>query len=320
LIGFTNTVCRAARFSTQQVTEATILSLTTASEKYRWGALGELVPGLEKTRRIISSDVVPKADSVLGLAVTLSDADLIDIVRRNMTAETFNQDAAVLAVLTKKEQSEGEEGVAPSIRRHRPGSLMRKFHEEVRDMALPTEEWLVASGLDLFQMRTHLKQLQRTLFGLSRSAKVQPRTPIKSHTGKSFARFSFAVGRDEIVVVPELYSKLALYAAFRERDHALLMTLKGHAITWLKEHDVTYLDGYPAALWSSVLAWIPGELDEAVMRVTESPRVKEKIVSSYDWVRDGVSRHVLGLSSWWDPRYQLDLWMGNDSRAAIPKA
>lgn len=321
LIALSSAVCSTARFGTQQLTEASILGLSAAAHKFNWNALSDLAPGLGVTRIITSSSVLPRTDEVLSWDVPLTDKEMAAIIRRNGSPETLLQDTAILSVLCQEDSPCAEEGgVSPSIRRHRPRSLMRKFHEEVRDMALPTEEWLVASGLDLFQLRTLVQNLQRTLFGLGRGAKVMPKTPITNSDGKQFARFGFLVGKDEIEIVPELYSKLALYAAFRERDHALLMTLKGHAITWLKEQDVTYRDGYPVALWSSLLAWIPGELDESVMRVTESPRVQEKLRLSRDWVSGGVSRHSLGMSSWWSPRYQLSRLLGHETLAVVPKA
>jgi len=322
LIDLASAVGGFARFHTTQLTEATTLMLAVANNELKWGRFCErILPGLPLTRIIRGSSEVPRADIVLRQHVPINDDDLRQMVIRNSTPETRLQDAAILATLAQPVSGlDLEEGEVPSIRRHRPGSLLRRFHKELQSMALPHEEWLVASGLDLFSGRTHVRRLQEQLLGLSRGAKVLPRTPIKTKSGAQFARFAFRVGEDEIDIVPELYSKLALYAAFRERDHALLMTLKGHAITWLKEHEVPYRDGYPVAFWTALLAWIPGQLDEAGMRVTASLRVQEKIKSASAWVNEGVSRHSLGLNSWWSPRYQLARFFGVSVSALVPTA
>lgn len=207
------------------------------------------------------------------------------------------------------------------VRRHRPRSLARKFHEAVRSMVLPDERWLVASGLDLTKSRTVLQQVSRGLLGLDRSVRILPRMPIETEDRKrQWARFAFQVGEDEIEIVPELYAKLALYAAFRERDHALLMTLKGHAITWLKEQGITFREGYPPAVWSAFFAWVPGALDEAVMRMTASPRLQEKLALSSSWVNGGIKPHLLGLASWWSPLYHLARILGLQPSAAVPSA
>jgi len=190
------------------------------------------------------------------------------------------------------------------IRRHRPRSLARKFHETVRSMELPSEEWLVAQGLDLLRARTTVQRALGVLLRLDSGVKVLRRTPLKSKTGVCFSRFALLVHGSELEVVPELYTKLAVYAAFRERDHALLLTLKGHAITWTKEHDVSYLDMMPSVFGSCLLAWVPGKMEEAVVAVTTSPAVQDRLGLIRRW-RDGVPLHQLGLASWWSPLYHL---------------
>jgi len=215
------------------------------------------------------------------------------------------------------EEEDKEQSVL--VRRHRPRSLARKFHETIRSMVLPDESWLVALGFDLTESRTVLQSISRSLLGLSRGARVLPRTPIETEDRKrQWARFAFQIGEDEIEIVPELYAKLALYAAFRERDHALLMTLKGHAITWLKEQGITFREGYSAAVWCAFVAWVPGVVDEAVMRMTASPRLQEKISLSKSWVHEGVKPHLLGLASWWNPVYHLARVLGLQPSAVVP--
>lgn len=313
-----NGVSAAAMLWAQLATGAAVDGANALHQRSLRGTLLEGLVGLDLTRRIRSS-AYGTADGLLNEEIPLNLDDQIDIVRRNMTFATAERDSKLIEELRSQLPVDGKES-APSIRRHRPGSLVRAFHEQVREMALPSEEWLVGFGLDLLQARTLLKQLRGGLFGLTRGAKLVPRAPVKSTNGKSFSRFAIVVGRDEIEVVPELYSKLAVYAAFRERDHALLMTLKGHAITWLKEQEINYRDGYPVVLWASLLAWIPGELDEAVMRITTSPRVQERLAASRKWLNEGVEPHSLGLKSWWDPRYQLGRYSGDVVTARIPRA
>lgn len=200
--------------------------------------------------------------------------------------------------------SDSEADLPTAIRRHRPRSLARKFHETVLSMQLPSEEWLVAQGLDLLCARTTVKRALGVLLRLDSGVKVLRRTPLKSKSGACFSRFALLVHGSELEVVPELFAKLALFAAFRDRDHALLLTLKGHSITWAKEHDVAYLDMLPCVFGSVLLAWVPGEMEEACVAVTANPVVQERLGLIRHW-RVGVPLHQLGLASWWSPLYHL---------------
>jgi hypothetical protein len=216
---------------------------------------------------------------------------------------------------------EVEKDLPAFIRRHRPRSLARKFHETLRSMSLPTEGWLVSHGIDLTSARDVVEQARSILLGLRRGVKVLPSTPIKSSSSeKSWARFILQIGGDELEVVPELYAKLALYAAFRKRDHNLLLTLKGHAITWLKEGDIAFRDGFPAAIGSSMLAWCPSEPEEVAMRLAASAGVKERAGHVHDWLDGGINSVSLGLVSWWSSRYHVSNWMGWLSPNTIPTA
>jgi len=314
----TGGVWSAAMFSAQQSIEASLLGASVIQQAHAWGSLDDVVPGLRMARKIIRSDVVPSFDE-------LEDYHLYtDSVTFRETQLRVDHGLSVAAAVSQtaaeqREAEEGEEGLVPSIRRHRPRSLMRKFKGELYDQALPAEEWCVSLGIDLTSARTLVKRATQRAFGSGRDVRVLPRAPIVNQSGKKFSRFAFLVGEDEWEIVPELYAKLALYAAFRQRDHALLMTLKGHAITWLKEQDLGYREGYQIAFWAALMAFIPGETDEAGMRALASPTVQEKLKSSYDWLSDGVEAHTLNLQSWWSPLYHLARLSGSTGRSVVPK-
>jgi hypothetical protein len=211
---------------------------------------------------------------------------------------------------------DSEAELPTAIRRHRPRSLARKFHETVRSMQLPGEEWLVAHGLDLLRARTVVQRALGVLLRLESGVKVLRRTPLKSRTGVIYSRFALSVHGSELEVCPELYAKLAIYAAFRERDHALLLTLKGHAITWTKEHDFTFLEMLPVVFGSALLAWVPGEMETAFIGVTANTSVQNKLSLVSRW-KVGIPMHDLGLTSWWNPFYHLSGLLGLSGPARL---
>jgi len=299
---------------------------TAASVRLAWSVRSEehpafLRPFVPKNKK--SRDSLPSLEDLPDVPTT--DRDLAALILRNSTPETAAQDQLIADALIEGcpeiEDETDDPGLPARIRRHRPRTLMRKFHETLSSLRLPSEEWCVASGLDLLRARTRLGRVRESLLMLSRGVRALPRAPVKNGDGsKSFERFAFLHGSVEIEVVPELYAKLALYAAFRERDHALLMTLKGHAITWLKENDVSFRDGYQLAVWSSVLAWVPGKVDEQVIAFTGHSHVQERLRMPAQWLGEGVYQHTANMHSWWNPLYQVARCVGLAERVRIPVA
>jgi len=306
------TLAGMAHYDAQQTKSRVVISVTQALRRVKYETLdwemGKSVPFIKS----VTSDVNP----VLGLPYT------------QVAASATQEEIAALGLHPCFEGDEYqatdptvEMDLPAIIRRHRPRSLARKFHETLRSMSLPNESWLVSHGIDLVFARDVVERARAVLLGLGRDAKVLPSTPIKSGSSeKSWSRFVLRIGGDELEVVPELYAKLALYAAFRKRDHNLLLTLKGHAITWLKEGDITFRDGFPAAIGSSMLAWCPSEPEEAAMRLTASAGVRERAGHVHDWLDGGINSVSLGLVSWWSSRYHVSNWMGWWPRTTIPTA
>lgn len=296
-------VAGAVRYDAQQTKSKVVISCTQALRRVRYEALDfELGRKSIPFTKSATSDVNP----VLGLPYTQVAAGLTQEELAELDLHPCFEGDEYQAT-----DPEVEKELPSFIRRHRPRSLGRKFHETLRSMSLPTENWCVSHGIDLVSARDVFVQVRETLLGMRRGAMVLPSAPIKNSSGeKNWARFILKVGGDEIEVVPELYAKLALYAAFRKRDHNLLLTLKGHAITWMKEGDVCFREGFPSAVGSAMLAWCPSEPEEAAMRFAASAGVKERAGHVHDWLDGGISSVSLGLVSWWSTRYQVSNWLG----------
>lgn len=209
------------------------------------------------------------------------------------------------------------------VRRHRPRSLQSTFVRDVMKLREPMQSWCVASGLDLTAARTAFGNFSERLLAVARDAEVLPCTPIKTGDNadkqKVWARFVLRYGRDEFVVIPELASKLALYAMFRKRDTALLHTLKGHAITWGKEQDFTWDEFGQSAIASIVLAACVGSEEVKAYRFLASRTVQERMMFPELLEGVGIERHMLGLESWWNPLYQLARLSGVGLPAQVPR-
>lgn len=306
------TIANMVRYDVQQTKSKVVISLTSALSRVKNEALDWELRKSASDHKSKTSDV----SRVLGLPYT------------QVSAATTLEEREALGLYPcfegdewQETDPEAEMEMPSIIRRHRPRSLARKFHETLRSMSLPTEGWLVSHGIDLTSARNVVVQAQAYLLGLRRGARVLPSTPIKSGSSeKSWARYILKIGEDELEVVPELYAKLALYAAFRKRDHNLLLTLKGHAITWLKEGDIAFREGFAAAVGSSMLAWCPSEPEEVAMRLAASAGVKERAGHVHDWLDGGINSVSLGLVSWWSTRHHVANWMGWLSPNTIPTA
>lgn len=323
LLEDTRTLAEPARFIAQQATEAVVLlaSQASAANGYNWPkipygfGLPNHVVGKFVQRSVTNNaaDLLAKYPPVDGPVLELNMAQFSE--EEQSTVRDFAK-----VVDGKLKPKDRVEGMEPFVRRHRPRGLTQAFNKVMSEMQQAHLGWCVPSG-DLVKARTVLSRVAELCLGIARDAKVLPRPPLKNSTSeKSFARFALRVGEDEFDIVPELLAKLTLYAAFRERDHALLMTLKGHAITWLKEQDISFLEGGSCALSATVIAWIPGAQEKAAMRLTAAARVQESVELPSQWLGEGATRPSLGLGSVWSPLYQIAKYFGLANAVRLRRA
>lgn len=307
------TIAHMVRYDAQQTKAKVTISLLDALKTIKYGALamelGKSGPFVKSKTSDVNPQVMKPPYIQVSETVTPEEVEQLGL------HPCFEGDK------WQGSDPEVEAELPSAIRRHRPRSLARRYHETLRSMLLPSEGWLVSHGIDLVSARNVWLQAKSVLLGLRRGARVLPSTPIKcGGSEKSWARFILKVGSDELEIVPELYAKLALFAAFRKRDHNLLLTLKGHAITWLKQEDIAFREGFPAAVGSSFLAWCPSEPEEAAMRLAASAGVQERVGHVHDWLDGGINAVSLGLASWWSSRYHVSNYMGWLPRNTIPTA
>lgn len=312
-----------ARFIAQQATEAVVLVATQASAsnglnwpKIPYGlGMPSHVVGKFVQRSVTNNaeDLLAKYPPVDGPVLELNMAQFSE--EEQHTVRDFAK-----VVDGKLKPRDRVEGMEPFVRRHRPRGLTQAFNKVMREMQSADLGWCVPSG-DLVKARTVLRRIAELCLGVARDAKVLPRLPLKNSTSeKSYARFALRVGEDEFDIVPELLAKLTLYAAYRERDHALLMTLKGHAITWLKEEGISFLEGGSAALSATVIAWIPGAQEKAAMRLTAATGVQEALQLPGNWLGEGATRPSLGLGSTWSPLYHVAKYFGLANAVQLKRA
>jgi hypothetical protein len=316
-------VVEPLRFIAQQSIEAGVLVASQASDAngHNWFKIpfGLGLPG-HIVGKFVQCSVTNSAEDLLAKYPPVEAPILeMDMARFTEDERATARDFANL-VQGKLRPTDRVEGMEPFVRRHRPRSLTKAYNKVMSEMSEAKFGWCVPSG-DLVEARTQLSRVAEFCLGIARGATILPRSPLTNSTSeKSYARFALRVGEDEFDVVPELLAKLTLYAAFRERDHALLMTLKGHAITWLKEEGISFLEGGSCALSSTIIAWIPGAQEKAAMRLTAAARVQESVALPRNWLNDGASRPSLGLGSVWNPLYHAAKFVGLANAVKLHRA
>lgn len=174
-------------------------------------------------------------------------------------------------------------GEPTRIRRHRPASFISTFRRTIKSLELPDRSWCVALGLDLTAGKSMLDSLKEFLYGFGVDGDIKPSQPIKTgplaqhqRDFKAF-RLRLATEDDEVVIVPELLSKLSVYAGFRKRDPNLLLSLKGHAITWCKEWDISWAEAQTFVMPCAKFAWIPSAQEIGLLRLDFSPVVQRRV-------------------------------------------
>jgi hypothetical protein len=100
---------------------------------------------------------------------------------------------------------------------------------------------------------------------------------------------------------------------FRKRDSALLHTLKGQAITWLKSEEINFVDGLHIVPSNVVLAYLVSHHERDALALLTHGQAAEDTKITTD-LASGVQPYVVGRGLKWS----LKSWVSRLSGATVP--